>query len=278
MFDTTEITALHFLIIPLLVFGRYFITCALLFALFYFWKRRAWLFRKIQSRFPANADVRREIGYSALTSVIFAATALLWLKIPLLRSRTLFYTEVDQYGWIYLLVSIPLLLLVHDTYFYWIHRLMHHPRLYRRVHFVHHKSVNPSPWAAYAFHPVEAVLEAGIIPLLLVTIPMHPISFSLISTLMLWFNVYGHLGYELFPAHIYTHPIGRWLNSSVHHNLHHEKFNGNYGLYFSIWDRLCGTLRTDSLEKVAEVHRRIAEKKGQASDDPSSLVNSSGAN
>jgi lathosterol oxidase len=277
MFNTTEITAANFLIVPLLVFGRYFITCGIVFSLCYLWKRPAWLFRKIQARFPTTADVRREIGYSALTSLIFAATALLWLKTPLLRSWTKFYTDVDQYGWGYLLVSIPLLLLVHDAYFYWMHRLMHHPRLYRRVHLVHHKSVNPSPWAAYAFHPVEALLEAGIIPLLLVTIPMHPISFSAISTLMLWFNVYGHLGYEFFPAYIYTHPLGRWLNSSVHHNLHHEKFTGNYGLYFSIWDRLCGTLRMDSLEKVAEVHRQIAEKTGDASlNNELPLINSSG--
>ncbi len=258
MFQTSEVSS-SFLIAPLLVFGRYFVTCAILFGLFYVWKRRAWLSRKIQARFPTAADVRREIGYSALTSVIFAALALVCLKTPL-RAWTKFYTEVDQYGWLYLIASIGLLLLLHDTYFYWMHRLLHHPRLYRRVHVVHHKSVNPSPWAAYAFHPVEALLEGGIIPLMLFLVPVHPISFFAIITLMLWFNVYGHLGYELFSLGTYTHPLGRWLNSSVHHNLHHEKFKGNYGLYFSIWDRLCGTLRTDSLGKVEEVHRRIAGK------------------
>ena len=63
-----------------------------------------------------------------------------------------------------------------------------------------------------------------------------------------------------FSQKTYRHPLGKWLNSSVYHNLHHEKFQGNYGLYFTIWDRLCGTLRTDSAEKIAEVHQRIAEK------------------
>ncbi len=109
---------------------------------------------------------------------------------------------------------------------------------------------------AYAFHPVEALLEAGILPVLLIFIPLHPISFFAFITLMLLFKVYGHLGYELFSKKTYEHPIGRWLNSSVHHNLHHEKFNGNFGLYFTIWDRLCGTLREDSLEKIEEVHSR----------------------
>jgi sterol desaturase/sphingolipid hydroxylase (fatty acid hydroxylase superfamily) len=87
--------------------------------------------------------------------------------------------------------------------------------------------------------------------------PLHPISFFAFITLMLLFNVYGHLGYELFSRKTYEHPIGRWLNSSVHHNLHHEKFTGNYGLYFTIWDRLCGTLREDSLDKIDQVHGKI---------------------
>jgi len=40
---------------------------------------------------------------------------------------------------------------------------MHHKKLFRWFHLVHHQSTNPSPWAAYAFHPLEAVVEAGII-------------------------------------------------------------------------------------------------------------------
>ena len=125
---------------------------------------------------------------------------------------------------------------------------------------MHHKSVNPSPWAAYAFHPAEAVLEAGIFPLILFLIPAHPVALFSFVTLMLWFNVYGHLGYELFPAKLYRHPLGRWLNSSVYHNLHHERFTGNYGLYFTFWDRWMGTLRPDSAAKVGEVQARIGSR------------------
>ena len=55
------------------------------------------------------------------------------------------------------------MILLHDTYFYWAHRAMHHPKIYRHVHLVHHLSQNPSPWAAFAFHPFEAVIEAGIV-------------------------------------------------------------------------------------------------------------------
>jgi sterol desaturase/sphingolipid hydroxylase (fatty acid hydroxylase superfamily) len=256
MFDLTQFSAFKWLLVPLVIFGRYAVFCAAPFVIFYFWKRREQLFRKIQQRFPQPSDYQREVLHSALASLIFAVVTWFCLGTSL-RAHTQFYTDIQQHGWWWLVASVSLTLLIHDAYFYWIHRLMHLPKLYRRFHLLHHKSVNPSPWAAYAFHPAESVLEVGIIPLLLFTVPLHPLSFWAFVTLMLVFNIYGHLGYELFSKKTYTHPIGRWLNSSVHHNLHHEKFQGNYGLYFTIWDRLCGTLREDSVEKVEEVHGRM---------------------
>lgn len=256
----------YWLALPLLIFGRYFVLCMLSFAVFYGWKRRDWLYRKIQQRFPREKDYYREIGYSLLTAVIFAATGWLCLGTPL-RACTQFYIDIHEYGLLYVVVSIPLALMIHDTYFYWIHRLMHHPRLYRRLHRVHHQSVNPSPWAAYAFHPLEAVLEAGIFPVLLFLLPLHPIGLFGFITTMLWFNVYGHLGYELFPKWLYNHPLGRWINTSIYHNQHHERFVGNYGLYLTLWDRLMGTLRSDSPAKIDEVHARIAGQEKTARAD-----------
>lgn len=258
MFFLTDAPPEKWLIAPAIIFCRYAMLCLWLTGLFYLWKRRAWLYRKIQQSFPKGSDFRREIGYSALTALIFGTMAALCFATPL-RGHLRLYTDLHAYGIGYLILSVPGMLFVHDTWFYWMHRLMHHPRLYRHVHLVHHKSVNPSPWCAYSFHPLEAVVEAGILPLALFLIPLHPIALFAFITLMLWFNVYGHLGYELFPRKLYEHPLGRWLNSSVYHNQHHERFTGNYGLYFTFWDRWMGTLRTDCAQRVQEVHERIAK-------------------
>jgi lathosterol oxidase len=259
MFNPITFTTSQWFFAPLLIFGRYALVSSLLYSVFYLWKRKAWLNRKIQSKFPQNRDYRREIGYSAITSIVFALVS--WLSLGTsFRQYTQFYTDIHQHSILYLVLSIPLTLLIHDTYFYWIHRLLHVPWWYKKFHRLHHTSINPSPWAAYAFHPVEAVLEAGIVPLLLLIMPMHPISFFSFITLMLWFNVYGHLGYEVFPRAVYTHPIGRWLNSGVYHNQHHERFQGNYSLYFVFWDRWMGTLRSDSAEKIEQVHRQIEQE------------------
>jgi sterol desaturase/sphingolipid hydroxylase (fatty acid hydroxylase superfamily) len=87
----------------------------------------------------------------------------------------------------------------HDAYFYWALRLMHHPKIFKHVHLVHHRSTNPSPWAAYSFHPIEAVLEAGIFPLIVFTIPMHSLALVTVLIYMITRNVLGHLGMEILP-------------------------------------------------------------------------------
>jgi lathosterol oxidase len=113
--------------------------------------------------------------------------------------------------------------------------------LYKYVHRIHQKSTNPSPWTAYAFHPFEAVFEAGIIPLVAFTVPVNRYAFTLFMFFQLGYNVYGHLGYELLPRFLLTTRFGQWLNTSTAHNLHHHYFKGNYGLYTRIWDRLLKT-------------------------------------
>ena len=137
--------------------------------------------------------------------------------------------------------------------------MMHHPLLFKRVHRVHHLSTNPSPLAAYSFHPFEAVVEALFFPVIILLVPVH---FSVIVAFVvidLGYNVLGHLGHELYPKGFTSHPIGKWNNTSTHHNMHHRYFNANYGLYFNVWDRICGTNHARyeaTFERV--VHRRDA--------------------
>jgi len=235
-----------------LVGGRYFILAGLAFLVFYIIFRKQTTLKKIQAKFPKNSDYLREVGYSLITLVIFAAVPILLLKTPI-QPYTLFYTDISQHGIPYFIVAFVLMIFIHDTYFYWMHRLMHHPKLFKILHLVHHKSTNPSPWAAYAFHPLEAVIEAGIFPVFLFIMPIHTIHLGIFFLFMIIYNVYGHLGYELYPKGFSKHPIGKWINTSVNHNQHHQYFKGNYGLYFLIWDRLMGTIRSDYDARFEEV-------------------------
>ncbi len=145
---------------------------------------------------------------------------------------------------------------------------MHHPTLFRYIHLVHHKSTNPSPWTAYAFHPFEAVLEVMILPILAFSLPIQSMALSWFFLFQIMYNVYGHLGFELLPGGFHKTWVGRYINTSVAHNLHHERFTGNYGLYFLIWDRLMGTIRKDYDETYEVTTAPRALSPGQRVDVP----------
>jgi sterol desaturase/sphingolipid hydroxylase (fatty acid hydroxylase superfamily) len=235
------------------VSSRYFIIAGFAFVVLYILLRKWIQHKKIQPRFPKPSDYGREILYSLFTMSLFALVPFFLIKNPAISPYTTFYKNIDEFGWFYFYAAFPLMFIIHDTYFYWVHRLMHHPRLFSVFHLVHHKSTNPSPWAAYAFHPLEAIVEVGIFPIFLFTIPMHSLHLPLFFLMSIIYNVYGHTGYEIYPKGFAKHWLGRWINTSVNHNLHHQYFKGNYGLYFLFWDRVMGTIRKDYEEKFEEV-------------------------
>jgi Delta7-sterol 5-desaturase len=227
---------------------RYFITIGIVFWLFYHLLRDKVYSLKIQKIFPKPKDYYREIGYSSLTLLIFSGYAFLVFQTPL-RQYTKVYKEISDYGLPYFFVSVALVIFIHDAYFYWMHRLMHHPKIFKWVHLIHHKSVNPSPWAAYAFHPFEALLEGSIILIVVFIIPIHVYAAGLFMFFMLTFNIYGHLGYEIFSKKFTNSRFGKWINTSTSHNMHHKYFNDNYGLYFKFWDVVMKTTNTKQEQK-----------------------------
>jgi Delta7-sterol 5-desaturase len=238
------------------VADRYYVVAGLAFLVFYVLLGPRFTRRKIQLKFPGWKDYRRELFFSTISIVIFALPPPILLQNDTLRPHTTFYASIARHGWVYFFAVFPVLFLIHDTYFYWMHRLIHEPRLFRLFHLVHHRSVNPSPWAAYAFHPLEAFAESLIFVIFLFTIPITIWHISVFFVLSLLYNVYGHLGFELYPATFHRHWLGRWVNTSVSHNQHHRYFRGNYGLYFLFWDRVMGTLREDYDAAYTEVQSR----------------------
>lgn len=214
-----------------------------------------WAKRKIIPEMPSRADLQREILWSALTVVIYGLVGASTLAARK-AGWTQLYTKIDDYGWAWFWGSILIVIFVHDAYFYWTHRLIHHPKLFRRFHGVHHESHNPSPWAAYCFSPFEAVIQAGIFPLVALTIPIHPLAFGLFMFWQITFNVIGHTGYEFYPSWLMDSWLGKFINTPTNHVQHHERLKGNFGLYFNFWDRWMGTNHPDYEKRFREVTSR----------------------
>ncbi len=204
------------------------------------WKGNPLRRRKIQPGYAPSHAVRREIFYSLQTALIFALNGV-FIYVAMAKGWSLTYTEVADYGWLYAVFSLAATIVLHDAYFYWTHRLMHHPRLFDRFHRLHHESHSPSPWAAYAFAPLEAVVQALFLTILIFVLPLHVVVIYLFMLHMIVRNVIGHSGFEFFPRGTPAHAVFGLLTTNTHHDLHHSSTGSNYGLYFTWWDRLAGT-------------------------------------
>lgn len=188
-----------------------------------------------------DRQMRREIAWSLASAAIYGAPAGILAWGWRNHGWTQVYTDVHAYPLWYLPLSVLLYLVLHDTWFYWTHRWMHRPKPFKLAHAVHHASRPPTAWAAMAFHPIEALTGAVIIPLLVLTIPIHAAALGLVLTVMTVMGVTNHMGWEIFPAAMWQGRLGGWLITASHHQRHHERYGCNYGLYFRFWDRLCGT-------------------------------------
>jgi sterol desaturase/sphingolipid hydroxylase (fatty acid hydroxylase superfamily) len=188
-------------------------------------------------------QIRREIGWSLTSAAIYGVPAGVvawgWQE----HGWTQIYSDWHAYPLWYLPLSLLLYLFAHDTWFYWTHRMMHRPWLFRRAHAVHHASRPPTAWAAMSFHPLEALSGAVVIPLLVFLVPIHVAMLGAVLAIMTVMGVTNHMGWEIFPRCLVHSKLGNWLITASHHQRHHDEYRCNYGLYFRVWDRLCGTDR-----------------------------------
>jgi lathosterol oxidase len=249
----------HIIEATIKIFGmsaiRYFLLAGIPFVLFYLMMPKRLSRYKIQQKLSSRSDYIREVWYSMQSTLVFTLVAVVLILTPL-RQYTLIYDKISDFpGW-YMGLSVVLSLILHDTYFYWMHRLLHHKRLFKHAHVLHHKSTNPSPWTSYSFHLFEAVVEGLVLVPIVFLLPMHPFSILLFTVAAFIINVYGHLGYEITPKWFRHTWLFEVLNTSVHHNLHHSKFKGNYGLYFRLWDRVMGTEHPDYVKEYDRLQKQ----------------------
>lgn len=223
--------------------------------------------RRIQTRRPAGAEVRREWRQSAWTIAVFALVDLLTVALIALGVIAIAHGPAVplRVAW-----QIVALIVLHDAWFYWMHRGLHARALFRWTHAAHHRSRTPTPWAAYSFASGEAVAEALVIPAMFLIVariaPVEPLAVFVFLGHQIARNAIGHSGHELAWSGFTRSAWTGWLTTTTHHDLHHSEGRYNYGLYFTWWDRWMGTEHPryhDRFEAVAtrsaSTHRRDDE-------------------
>ena len=234
--------------------GRYVLAALALWGLLHVALRRRLAHRLIVG-WPDWRDLRREIAYSASSLAVLAAVNCAVLA-GVVAGVLEIYEAPLAHGLPWLLLSLPLMIVWHDFYFYWLHRLLHTRWLLRHVHGVHHRSRNPSPWAAFSFHPLEAFAQVAIVPITLLAVPLHEGVLMAFAVHQIVRNAHGHAAVETLPHGFARHWLGRHLTTTTHHHLHHETGAGNYSLWFTWWDRLMGTERADYLARFDQATPR----------------------
>ena len=205
----------------------------------YYLRRKVDPSKHIQDRWPTHAGIRREIRMSLVSIAIFAAMGTVLYEMYL-AGMTSIYRPFSKYP-IYFPLSVLLCAVLHDTYFYWTHRLMHWRPLFKYMHAGHHRSITPTPWASYAFQPAEAATQFVGIMLLVIFVPLSPLALFLFLTWDTMMNTAGHTGFEVVPRRVSNHWLFHFFNTVTHHDNHHTNMRVNYGSFFNIWDRMMGT-------------------------------------
>lgn len=218
-----------FLLLSLIMLLRYFILVG---AAHFFSQKFPG--RRIEDTFAPKEHILRDIMWSIVSTFVFALSGTVLIRMW--QSGVIdVYLDFSKYGFIYLILSLPVLMFFHDMYFYWTHKLLHLKFFYKHVHLIHHRSRVPTAWTAFSFHPLEAIIQAFILPFLLYLFPVHLLILVIFLTLMTILGIVNHLGYEFYPEAFHRKPLS-FMISATHHQSHHKNPNVNFGLYFNWWD------------------------------------------
>ncbi|XP_072846127.2 fatty acid hydroxylase domain-containing protein 2 [Pogona vitticeps] len=192
-----------------------------------------------------NDPVDREKLHHAISTVmvnsIFISLPMMILLFPIMKWRgDPCSLQLPTFHWFVLEMAICTL--IEEILFYYSHRLVHHPLLYKHIHKKHHEWTAPIGIVSLYAHPVEHVVS-NVLPV--VTGPFllrsHVISTTAWLSLALLATTVSHCGYHL--------PL---LPSPEFHDFHHLKFNQCYGV-LGLLDRLHGT---DTIFKQTKAYER----------------------
>jgi sterol desaturase/sphingolipid hydroxylase (fatty acid hydroxylase superfamily) len=211
---------------------------------------------KIQDLTRNKKDVFRDFVFTFINIVNLSTLGVITNVIA--GRYSLIYRDIHEYGYFYAVLSFCVLLLTADAYYYWLHRLLHHKKLFRHLHRLHHLTHAPHPWTTFAMSPIEQLLIWSYYLAFICIVPLQATVLFIFIIFHSARQVLGHLGYEIFHKSAASGWLS-WSTTITHHDMHHKHVHCNYGLYFTFWDKLLDTNHPD----YKTVFLKFSSKKGE---------------
>jgi sterol desaturase/sphingolipid hydroxylase (fatty acid hydroxylase superfamily) len=136
-----------------------------------------------------------------------------------------YLVSAEASSWWVIALQASGILVAYDFAYYFLHRTLHHKKLMRFVHGVHHRARNPSALESFYLHPIELCLGLGLLLVCSAAIgPVHPAAFLIAFFVYSNLNIIIHAGVEL-PG-LLLKPTS--FLTRKHHVHHQDDFNKNY--------------------------------------------------
>lgn len=186
-------------------------------------------------------QIRLEL-WTSLSSIPFMVLYTTPAFLFEVRGYSKLYMGIEGWtGWLLIVVSAGAFIVFTDCFIYWIHRFLHHPWVYKRVHKTHHRWKIPTPFASHAFHPLDGFLQSCPYHIYPFLFPLHKVLYlGLFMFVNIW-TVSIHDGDYRVPG-----LLEPFVNGAAHHTDHHLFYNYNYGQFFTLWDRIGRSYRYPS--------------------------------
>ncbi|ODV95411.1 hypothetical protein PACTADRAFT_50135 [Pachysolen tannophilus NRRL Y-2460] len=203
-----------------------------------------------------------EIKQASSAIPIMVLLTLPWFLLEL-RGYSKLYLNVDETtgGWKAVAFQYVAFILFTDCGIYFIHRILHYPPIYKKLHKPHHKWIVCTPFASHAFHPVDGYMQSLPYHWYPFIFPLHKISYLFLFTFVNFWTVMIHDG-----EYLSNDPV---VNGAACHTVHHLYFNYNYGQFTTLWDRLGGSYRKPDQElfdRKAKVDKNVWNEQAKKMD------------
>ncbi len=256
--------------LALLILGRNLMLAVLVYGAWhlwlYVWRKQDTAF-KYNRRWPSaessvflfNNQTYDNMFWTLASGVpIWTAYELLMLWSYANGYAPMIHPSENPLGFVAVFFLVPF---VHEVGFYFAHRLLHWPPLYRVAHKLHHRNVNPGPWSGLSMHPIEHLIYFSTI-LVFFVVPAHPIHMINLASRLGVSPAQGHTGFD----RVVVSDRSTWNTSYYAHYLHHRFHEVNYADGMVPLDKWFGSFHDGSPE-AHEAMKARRRKAGQTNSD-----------